>query len=71
MKALEPDVFHDCMSDAEAVERFNPSGTIGQNADGAGRGNSRDRGVSAGKTRGLQLTTFIGGERSPLLSQLT
>lgn len=70
MKTLEPDVFHNGMGDTEAVERFNSGGAIRQNADGSGRGNSRDRRISPEKAFGLQPTAFIGWERSSFLSEL-
>lgn len=67
MKALEPDVFHDRMGDTDAVERFNPSGTIGQNTDGPGWSNGRDRCIPPGKTLGFQLTVLVGWESAPFL----
>ena len=70
MQALEPDVFHDRMGDTDAVERFNPSGTIGQNTDGPGRSNGRDRCIPPGKTLSFQLTILVGWESAAFLCQL-
>lgn len=69
MKALEADVFHDRMGDTDAVERFNPSGTIGQNTDGPGWSNGRDRCIPPEKTLGFQLTALVGWEGAPFLCQ--
>lgn len=69
MKALEPDVFHDRMGNTDAVEGLNPSGTIGQNTDGPGWGDGRDRCIPTGGTLGFQRTALVGRERSSFLCQ--
>lgn len=70
MKALEPDVFHDRMGDTDTVEGFNPGRTIGENTDGPGRSNRRDRRVPSGEAFGFQPTARIGWEGASLLCQL-